>query len=352
MSASRVMESICLVEPSPDSRSLRVNTAALSFLKSVTGRLWVVAIFGPKGTGKSFLLDQLVGQDGGSPRSAGIWLRCSPHPTRPDENLVFLDTEGLPEKMEKHPPCRYVKMLPDKVRVLEDCPMVNRFLLSSMLPDFVWCLRDVASEERVLQDVDLNLDLIVSPPAVSASENTTISCIQTLFPSQKVFCFCSPHADGKDGEVVSSDILHPMFQARLCSFKDYILNQRPKNSPGSRFSNGKDWSAVLERFADVLSLNEPIIVNESFDPQAFYLEAPWAAPKRKKRRRRRREEEIGFRENYENSNEPMIDPEMNFPRTTPKRKKIPRAPQVPVQEPRNTGFVSTGSSTIFLLDCS
>ncbi|KAL8219643.1 UNVERIFIED_CONTAM: hypothetical protein K2H54_029920 [Gekko kuhli] len=303
------MESICLVEPSPDSGTLQVNPAALSFLKALAGRLWVVAIFGPKGTGKSFLLDQLVGQDKGSPHSPGIWLHCSPHPTRPDETLLLLDTEGLPEKMEKDEKsisfklflldvlmCNifiyntkgawnaqeeldkltYMKMLPDKVRVLEDCPLVNRFLLSSMLPNFVWCLRDVASEESVLQDVAGNLDVTISPPAVSASENTTISYIQSLFPSQKVFCFCPPHVDGKEGEAVSSDILHPVFQARLCSLKYYILNQRPKNSPGSRFSNGKDWSATLERFAGLLSLNEPIIVNESFDPQAaaFYQVPP------------------------------------------------------------------------------
>ncbi|KAL8219642.1 UNVERIFIED_CONTAM: hypothetical protein K2H54_029908 [Gekko kuhli] len=342
------MESICLVEPSPDSSTLRVNPAALSFLKALGGPLQVMAIFGPKKTGKSFLLDQLVGQDEGSPRSPGIWLRCSTHPTRPDETLLLLDTEGLPEQLEEDEKsisfklflldvllCNifiyntkgawdpqeeldkltYVKMIPDKVRILEDCPLENSFLLSSMLPNFVWCLRDVASDsfwEEALEDMDHNLDVLVSSPPVSALENTPTSCIQALFPTQKAFCFCSPHVDEKYREVVCSDFPHPMFRAQLWSFKDYILNQRPKNSLGSRFANGKEWSAMLERFVDVLSLNEPIFLNESCDGQEAAV--PW--------------------EYNENFNEPKIEPVIEPSWTTPKRKETPRVPQPSVQEPR------------------
>lgn len=41
---------------------LRVNPKALSLLGGLVGRLHVVAIFGPKGTGKSFLMNQLAGE--------------------------------------------------------------------------------------------------------------------------------------------------------------------------------------------------------------------------------------------------------------------------------------------------
>ncbi|XP_015264866.1 PREDICTED: guanylate-binding protein 1-like [Gekko japonicus] len=377
------MESICLVELSPDSSTLRVNPAALSFLEALDGPLQVVAIFGPRGTGKSFLLDQLVGQDGGSPHSPGIWLRCSLHPTRPDETLLLLDMEGLPEKMEEDERsisfklflldvllCNifiyntkgawdpqeeldkliYVKMIPDRLRVLEDCPLENSFLLSSMLPDFVWCLRDVASDsfwEEALEAMDHNLDVLLSSPPASAVENTPTSCIQTLFPSQKAFCFCSPHADGKDGEVVSSDFPRPMFQAQLWSFKDYILNQRPKNSPGSKFANGKEWSAMLERFVDVLSLDEPIFLNESCGGQeaAFswkhyesfngpVIDPPWEAPERKEMPRIPQLPAQEPREYCDNFNGPMIEPVIDPPWTTPKRKKTPSVPQPSVQVPR------------------
>ncbi|XP_060114404.1 guanylate-binding protein 2-like [Heteronotia binoei] len=364
------MESICLVEPSAVSGTLRVNRAALSFLKALDGPLQVVSIFGPKGTGKSFLMDQLAEQGEDFPRSPGIWLCCSPHPTKPDKTLVWLDTEGLPEQMEEDETsvsfklfllevllCNifiyntrgawdlqkeldkliYVKMLPDKVQVLEHCPQENSFLLSSMLPDFVWCLRDVVSDsfwEEVLQAMDYNLDALLPSPA--ALENTPTNYIQALFPSQKAFCFCSPHVDGKDREAVSSDFLNPIFQAQLWSLKDYILYHRPKNSLGSKFCSGKDWCAALERFVDVLSLDGPILLNKSCDGQEAtfswhenyerfngpVIDPPWAAPKTPQLLA-----EEPWQENYEDFNEPEIDPPW-------KCKEIPSVPQLPVQEPR------------------
>uniref|UniRef100_A0ACB8FSP6 Uncharacterized protein n=1 Tax=Sphaerodactylus townsendi TaxID=933632 RepID=A0ACB8FSP6_9SAUR len=106
-SQEKMTEWIHLVEPV--SGTLQVNPAALSFLKTLAGPLQVVAIFGPKGTGKSFLLDQLAGQDEGFPRSPGIWLQCLPHPTKPDDTLVLLDTESLPEQMEQLSECAVVE---------------------------------------------------------------------------------------------------------------------------------------------------------------------------------------------------------------------------------------------------
>ncbi|XP_054855174.1 guanylate-binding protein 1-like isoform X2 [Eublepharis macularius] len=337
-----MMESMCLVEMSPVSNTLQVNPATLSFLKTLEGPLKVVAIFGPKGTGKSFLLDQLAGQDQGLLHSPGIWLQCLPHPTKPDATLLLLDTEGLPEQMEENEKsvsfklflldvllCNvfiyntkgawdlqkeldkliYVKKLPDKVRVLEDCPLENNFLLSSVLPDFVWCLRDMAPDsfwEKELQGHDHNLDSLISSPAVL--EATPSSYIQTLFPSQKAFCFHSPHVDGKGGKIVSSDMLHPIFQEQLESFKDYILNQRPKNSLGSKFINGKDWSASLKRFVDMLSRDEPILLNDGWDG----------------------EEATSSWENDGSFNEPWTDP----PWTIPERNETPSTLQPSVWEPR------------------
>ncbi|XP_077192879.1 guanylate-binding protein 7-like isoform X2 [Paroedura picta] len=210
---------------------------------------------------------------------------------------------------------RYVKMLPDKVRVLEDCTLENSFLLSSILPDFVWCIRDVASNSfwgEVLQAMDHNLDVLLSTLAVSDCKSTPSSCIQTLFPTQKAFCFHPPHVDGKDRKVPSSDFLHPIFQAQLCLFKDYVLDQRPKNIFGSKFVSGKEWSAMLEQFVAVLSLDEWILLNESCDAQE-------AAPSR---------------EISENCNEPVVEPVIDPPLTMPRMKESPRIPQPPVQEPK------------------
>uniref|UniRef100_A0A452GM23 GB1/RHD3-type G domain-containing protein n=1 Tax=Gopherus agassizii TaxID=38772 RepID=A0A452GM23_9SAUR len=195
------MEPLCLVEPVPSSGALRVNPAALGLLRVLTRPLHVLAIFGPCGTGKSFLMDRLVGQGEAFPRSPGIWVWCLPHPTQPDQALVLLDTEGFPQqegdetklsrlfllnvllssvfvyntRSEGDPQRQldrltYVRDLPRVVRVLDES-WENSFLLSSVLPDFVWCLRDVAPDpclDEVLEAMDHELDSALSSPQVLA----------------------------------------------------------------------------------------------------------------------------------------------------------------------------------------
>ena len=67
----------------------------------------VVAVVGAYRTGKSFLLNRLMGRQDGFPlgstvqsKTKGIWGWISRHPRFPDRLLLLLDTEGLsgPEK--------------------------------------------------------------------------------------------------------------------------------------------------------------------------------------------------------------------------------------------------------------
>ncbi|KAJ6663880.1 hypothetical protein lerEdw1_009961 [Lerista edwardsae] len=275
---------IWLVEPSLVSGILRVNPKALSLLGSLVGRLHVVAVFGPKGTGKSFLMNQLAGEGEGFGPSPGISLRCQPHSERPGDILVLLDTEGLPEEMEEDVktmflklflldvllsnvflynttsegdvqkeldrltiPYRYVTELSDKVRVLEDCSPEDGFLLDSFLPEFVWCLRDVVSDsywEDMLQATDNDMDTIL--PSSTTLKDTPTSCIQKLFPSRKAFCFRSPHVGEEDGEIFTPGDPHPVFQNQLGSFKDYIFSKSPKSSLGNTFVTGKAQAIIME----------------------------------------------------------------------------------------------------------
>lgn len=64
-------------------------------------------------------------------------------------------------------PCRYVRDLPRVVQVLDECSWENSFLLSSVLPNFVWCLRDVAPDpclDEVLKATGHELDSALSSP--------------------------------------------------------------------------------------------------------------------------------------------------------------------------------------------
>ncbi|KAG6921606.1 guanylate-binding protein 2-like [Chelydra serpentina] len=289
------MEPVCLVEPVPSSGALRVNPDALGLLRGLAQPLHVLAIFGPRGTGKSFLMDRLAGQGKGFPRSPGIWVWCMPHLTQPDQALVLLDTEGFPEqegdetklsrlfllnvllssvfvyntRSEDDPQRQldrltYVRDLPRVVGVLDECSWENSFLLSSVLPDFVWCLRDVAPDpglDEVLEATHHELDSALSSP--QDSEDSPSSCIQRLFPFRKLFRFCSPPADGGHGEPPApTDQLHPTFQEQMGRFKDYALSRSPKTVLGNRAVDGAFLADFLEHIVDLLSRDEPVLLSK------------------------------------------------------------------------------------------
>ncbi|XP_051865894.1 guanylate-binding protein 2-like [Pristis pectinata] len=81
---------------------LHVNPEALRLLQSVVDPLVVVAVAGTYRTGKSYLLNRLVGVKKGfslgstvQSHTKGIWVWCRPLPQRPGQRLLLLDTEGL-----------------------------------------------------------------------------------------------------------------------------------------------------------------------------------------------------------------------------------------------------------------
>lgn len=94
------MGPICLVEN--DEGQLIVNPKAIKILQTIVGPVVVVAIVGLYRTGKSYLMNRLVGQNHGfhlgttvRSQTKGIWMWCVPHPQNPKHTLVLLDTEGL-----------------------------------------------------------------------------------------------------------------------------------------------------------------------------------------------------------------------------------------------------------------
>ncbi|TFJ96690.1 NAD-dependent deacetylase [Platysternon megacephalum] len=94
-------EPVCLVGNGADGE-LEVTEEALEILRGVAQPVVVVAIVGLYRTGKSYLMNSLVGKKRGfslgstiQSHTKGIWMWCLPHPRRPGHTLVLLDTEGL-----------------------------------------------------------------------------------------------------------------------------------------------------------------------------------------------------------------------------------------------------------------
>jgi Guanylate-binding protein, N-terminal domain len=52
---------VSIIEPVPDSTKLRVNDAGVRLLRSMAGHLAPVVVIGPYRSGKSFLINQMLG---------------------------------------------------------------------------------------------------------------------------------------------------------------------------------------------------------------------------------------------------------------------------------------------------
>ncbi|KAL6055593.1 guanylate-binding protein 5 isoform X1 [Balamuthia mandrillaris] len=100
-------KAVQLVRPEPYHRGLEVVEEGLAVLESMTEPVAIVGVVGPFKTGKSFLLNQLMGRSEGftigptvDPATTGLWLWSEPSKRPLTESghsysVAFLDTEGF-----------------------------------------------------------------------------------------------------------------------------------------------------------------------------------------------------------------------------------------------------------------
>ncbi|XP_068524449.1 guanylate-binding protein 2-like isoform X2 [Anas acuta] len=275
---------LLLAEPGEAWGGPRLFQAALDALRGAPAPVHVVAAFGPRGSGKSFLLDQLAGPGGAFPSSPGLWLRCCWHPTQPGHALVLLDAAGFPapgdeeedeedpwflqllvlqlllasvfvyssgaaaEPQEELERLTYVRALPRRLRLLEaeeeeEDEEDEGSLLRTVLPPFVWSLHGAAAapeDEAVLEAEGHELWAALGPPP--GPEAPVARRVLALFPEHKLFRLEAGGAGGLP---------------ELCA---HLLGCGPKTGLSGEPVGGAYLAALAERAAEALCGAEPLRV--------------------------------------------------------------------------------------------
>ncbi|XP_008152966.2 guanylate-binding protein 6-like [Eptesicus fuscus] len=294
---------ICLVEN--NNEHLSVNQEALEILDQISQPVVVVAIAGLYRTGKSYLMNQLAGQNHGFPlgstvqsQTKGIWMWCVPHPYKPDCTLVLLDTEGLGD-VEKGDPkndswifalavllsssfvynslstinhqaleqLHYVTELTELIRA-KSSPIPDGVEDSlefvSFFPDFIWTVRDFSLElelngHPITADEYLEnaLKLLPGMNYKAQISNLPRECIRHFFPRRKCFVFDRPTNDKKllsNIEKVADNQLDPNFKEETKNFCFYIFTQaRTKTLREGIMITGKRLKTLVVTYVDAIN---------------------------------------------------------------------------------------------------
>ncbi|KAK1339811.1 hypothetical protein QTO34_018368 [Cnephaeus nilssonii] len=298
---------ICLVEN--NNEHLSVNQEALEILDQISQPVVVVAIAGLYRTGKSYLMNQLAGQNHGFPlgstvqsQTKGIWMWCVPHPYKPDCTLVLLDTEGLGD-VEKgdpkndswifalavllcssfvynslstinHQALEQLHWVPVTVTELTELIRAkssptpdgvdDSIEFVSFFPDFIWTVRDFSLElelngHPITEDEYLEnaLKLIPGMNHKAQISNLPRECIRHFFPRRKCFVFDRPTNDKKllaNIEKVADNQLDPNFKEETKNFCFYIFTQaRTKTLREGIMITGKRLKTLVVTYVDAIN---------------------------------------------------------------------------------------------------
>ncbi|XP_043935335.1 guanylate-binding protein 3-like [Protopterus annectens] len=300
------MAPICLIEALP-SGGWRVNDSALCILKNVQQPVQVIAIFGPKGTGKSFLMNKIAEtQQGfrlslpGGPCTEGIWMLCFPHPSLKEHHLVLLDIEGFDtEKGDKRKEIKlfilavllsnvfiyntqggvtqeelqkliYVKELPHLVKAASD-EETNTCLLASLLPHFIWCSRDTILDLNMGEEILTPEDYLNDVLNARQGAESSVCWINKLFLQPRLYDICEPCPTARfvNLDSLPEDQLAFLFKKQVQTLKEYIFNKGTKTITGGEKATGQMLACLVESLTSSLSEGDVVPLDKVFERVAW-----------------------------------------------------------------------------------
>ncbi|XP_073511931.1 uncharacterized protein [Phyllobates terribilis] len=284
---------ICLIE-NIGGNTLVLNKEAEKILLEISQPVVVIAIVGKYRTGKSYLMNKLAGKNTGFPlgstiqsKTKGIWMWCVPHPCKPGQTLVLLDTEGLgdvekgdskndawifslavllssslvfnslgtidQQAMEQ---LHYVTELTKRIKLKASSqPQDETGKYNRYFPSFTWCVRDFTltlekNGRAITEDEYLmsSLELKSGTDKTIKDYNLPRECILQFFHTHKCFVFDRPASRSKlqKLEELQESELEEDFVEQAARFYSYMIN-------GSRVKTLNGGTEVTGRMLAILT---------------------------------------------------------------------------------------------------
>ncbi|KAL3133524.1 hypothetical protein ABBQ38_007377 [Trebouxia sp. C0009 RCD-2024] len=291
-----------LVRFDSDSGKFHVGEQALKMLRSTKDPVGVVAVCGRARQGKSFILNQLLGQSTGfqvapsvRPCTKGLWMWSSPIARKNADGsqyqLVLLDSEGIDAwdqtgqystqifslavllsslfvynqmggideaALDK---LSLVTEMTKRIRVRSENS--NEADLASFTPAFLWLLRDFyLSLEEEGQAVTARdyLETALRPvPGSSSSaqdKNQIRASIKALFPDRDCFPLVRPMSDEKmlaKLETLDSSTFRPEFQQGVKELTSLIFHKAQPKRMNNSIITGPMLAALTQAYVDALN---------------------------------------------------------------------------------------------------
>ena len=278
---------------------LTINDHVAEQVAKIEDQLVIVAIVGKYRTGKSYLLNSLMGKNCGFPLGAtvesetkGIWIWFQPHPKDPTKQMVLIDTEGLadPKKADlTHDIWIYsLAILLSSMLVYNstgtiDNASINELHMTSELtehlkmkigkeeegqefdrifPMFIWAVRDfflkpeingkMVSPNEYLEDC---LSMKRGLKRETKEANYIKQCIRTFFKQRHCFLFPCPANDKEKLqhlETLKESELEKEFLEVGLDFKNFVYHEAPVKKIEGKSVNGRMFINFCKCYVDAI----------------------------------------------------------------------------------------------------
>eukprot|EP00928_Gymnodinium_smaydae_P014677 TRINITY_DN15402_c0_g2_i1.p1 TRINITY_DN15402_c0_g2~~TRINITY_DN15402_c0_g2_i1.p1 ORF type:complete len:805 (+),score=240.05 TRINITY_DN15402_c0_g2_i1:216-2630(+) len=277
-----------------DQGKCHLQENAITILSQIEGKLAVIGIAGLYRTGKSFLLNRLLGLQQGfeigpsvNPCTKGLWIWGQPVQLAPDYHCIFIDTEGL-GSTQRTASCDmqifslcillssyfiYNSMGAIDEQAIDDLHLVAHLAkhihvkskkngvdeekvseLSSYFPGFMWVLRDfhlrlVDEKGASISEKDY-LENALRPTPGQTEKNKVRDVLKELFRDRDCLTIVRPVVDEGDLRHIQRlpyESLRPQFRTQVEAFvKKVYISLKPKKIDGVTMTGAMFCSLASE----------------------------------------------------------------------------------------------------------